>query len=82
MSTADPPTPPPASEVERRQQKLIQYFFLGAFLLVLWQISKLLAPFYVAILGSAILAVLVHPMHAFFLRRLSRWPNAAAVRAA
>ncbi len=79
MSTADPPTPPPASEVERRQQKLIQYFFLGAFLLVLWQISKLLAPFYVAILGSAILAVLVHPMHAFFLRRLSRWPNAAAI---
>lgn len=78
MSTAEPPPPPSPSDQERRQQKLVQYFFLGAFLLLLWQMLRLLAPFYIAILGSGILAVFFHPLHKALLRRLSPWPNLTA----
>lgn len=53
----------PSTPITR--QRLVQYFFIGVFLLVLWELLRLMSPFYIAVLGSAILALMVHPLHAW-----------------
>lgn len=64
------------------RQQLIPYFFFAVFLYLLWQVLVILSPFYVALLGSAILASLLYPVHAALLRRMPRRPNAAAALSA
>lgn len=60
------------------RQQLVPYFFFAVFLYLFWQVLVLLSPFYVALLGSAILASLLYPVHAALLRRIPRRPNLAA----
>lgn len=60
------------------RQRLVQYFFFAVFLFLMWQVLLLLAPFSIALLGSAILALMVHPMHDWVLRRMPKWPSIAA----
>ena len=52
-----------------RRQRLVQYFFFGVFLIILYQLLALLSPFFIAVLGAAILALMVHPLH----ERLRSW---------
>jgi len=60
------------------RHRLVQYFFFGAFLFLLWQTLRILSPFYVALLGATLLAFLVYPVHDRVLRRLDGRPNLAA----
>ena len=60
------------------RQRLVQYFFFAVFIFLMWQVLRLLAPFSLALLGSAILALMIHPMHDWVLRRMSKWPSVAA----
>jgi len=57
---------------------MVQYFFFAVLLTLLWQIIRILSPFYVALIGSAILAMLIHPLHEWVLRRLPRIPSIVA----
>ncbi|MFH2204476.1 MAG: AI-2E family transporter [Elusimicrobiota bacterium] len=70
----EPPRLPPAFD----RQRLIQYFFFAVFLLLLWQVVRILMPFYLALLGAALLALLTYPLHAWVARRLWRSPSIAA----
>ena len=70
--------PPPAlTRIDKR--RLFRYFFFGAFLLLLWQVLYMMAPFYVAIFGAAVLAILIYPAHAALLRRIGRANPAAGL---
>lgn len=57
---------------------LARLFFFVAFLFLLWQTLRILSPFYVALLGAAVLAFLAHPAHQALLRRLQSRRNLAA----
>jgi predicted PurR-regulated permease PerM len=70
---------PPALLTRLNRRRLFQYFFFGALLLLLWQVLTMMAPFYVAIFGAAILAILVYPAHAALLRRIPRANPAATL---
>lgn len=59
------------------RQRMVQYFFFAVFLFLAWQVLRLLAPFSSALLGSAILALLVFPLHEKLARRL-KYPSLAA----
>lgn len=72
----NPPRQSPLPEIPR--QRLVPYFFFAVFIFLLWQIIRLLAPFYVALLGAGILALLFHPMHDWILRRMPRYTSIAA----
>ena len=39
-----------------RHNRLVPYFFFGVFLLVLWELLKVMSPFYISVLGSAIVS--------------------------
>ena len=67
--------PPILTRLARR--RLFQYFFFGALLLLLWQVLTMMAPFFLAIFGAGVLAILVYPAYAALLRRIRR-PNLAA----
>ncbi|MBI3549734.1 MAG: AI-2E family transporter [Elusimicrobia bacterium] len=64
--------------VQFNRQRLIQYFFFGVFLLLIYQAVLMLSPFFVAILGSAILAMIAYPLHARISKKLPRYPSVAA----
>ena len=51
------------------RQRLVQYFFFGVFLIILYELLNLLSPFFLSALGAAILALMVHPVH----ERLKAW---------
>jgi predicted PurR-regulated permease PerM len=71
-------TPTPTLPKGINRQRLVQYFFFAAFLLLFWQGLRLLAPFIKALMGSAILALLVHPVHEWLLKRLPTYPSMTA----
>ncbi|MFH1725959.1 MAG: AI-2E family transporter [Elusimicrobiota bacterium] len=79
-STADPRAPADAQQglPAFSRQRLVQFFFFAVFLFLFWQVVRILAPFYVALLGSAILALLVYPLHERLARRMERHPSVAA----
>lgn len=60
------------------RQRLVQYFFFATFILLLYQVIRILAPFYVSLVGSAILALLIYPAHDWLARRMRRYPSTAA----
>lgn len=60
------------------QQRLVRYFFFAVFLFLLWQVLRILMLFYVAIMGSALLALLTYPLHERLLARLRGRPDLAA----
>jgi len=60
------------------RQRFVQYFFFAVFLLLLWQVLKILSPFYVSLVGSAILALLIYPAHDWLAKRMKGYPSAAA----
>lgn len=59
------------------KQRLTPYFFFGVLSLLLYQMLRILSPFFVAALGAAILALTLYPIHEKILARVRR-PNAAA----
>lgn len=65
---------PPAFQ----RQRLVQYFFFAVFLLLLWQVLRILAPFYLAILGASVLSLMTYPMHAWVAKRMAGSPSIAA----
>ncbi len=65
---------PPAFQ----RQRLIQYFFFAVFLLLLWQVLRILAPFYLALLGASVLSLMTYPMHAWVANRIKASPSIAA----
>jgi predicted PurR-regulated permease PerM len=60
------------------RQRLVQYFFFAAFILLAWQVLRILSPFYVSLVGSAILALLVYPAHDWLNKRIPNYPSATA----
>ncbi|MEK7388451.1 MAG: AI-2E family transporter [Elusimicrobiota bacterium] len=58
---------------------LAKWFFLAAFVLVLYAAVRLLAPLSGALLAAAILAIMIHPLHARLQARLRRPTTAAAL---
>ena len=60
------------------RKRLIQYFFFGVFLVILYALLNLLSPFFLAALGAAILALMVHPVY----ERLRMWLGAPQLAAA
>lgn len=70
----DAPELPPAFN----RQRLVQYFFFAVFILLLWQVLRILSPFYLALMGSAILALLTYPAHNWVSRRIRKYPSIAA----
>ncbi len=60
------------------RQRLVQYFFFAAFMLLLWQVLRILSPFYVSLVGSSILALLVYPAHDWLYRRFPKYPSVTA----
>lgn len=54
------------------RQRLVRYFFFGAFLFLLYQSGRLLFAFYLPILAAVLLVMLVYPVHA---RLLAAWPG-------
>lgn len=69
---------PQAGFAALNRQRLVQYFFFAVFLILFYQVLRMLAPFMVALIGAAILALLVYPMHAAISRRMRQYPSAAA----
>lgn len=61
-----------------RRHRLLQLFFFSAFALLIWQLLRILSPFYGAILGAAILSMLIYPVHAWMLRRAKGSPSGVA----
>ncbi|MBI5202817.1 MAG: AI-2E family transporter, partial [Elusimicrobia bacterium] len=61
-----------------RHHRLVPYFFFGVFLLVLWELLKVMSPFYISVLGSALVALMVHPLHERVRARVKRRALAAA----
>ncbi|MBI4249035.1 MAG: AI-2E family transporter [Elusimicrobia bacterium] len=59
--------------------ELFKYFFFGVFLFLLYQLILLLSPFFVAILGSAVLAFTFYPLHRWMVLQLPKSPSAAAL---
>jgi len=57
---------------------LIRVFFFSAFALILYQLFLLAQPFFTAMLGAAMLAMIFFPLHARLLRRLHS-PSGAAL---
>lgn len=65
-----------ASPISRH--RLFQAFFFGVFALTAWQLHRILANFYVALFGAALLGLVIYPLHERVMRRLGNRPNAAA----
>lgn len=64
------------------RQRLVQYFFFGVFLTVLYHLLKLLSPFAMAVFGAAIVALMVHPLHEAVRARLGTKPGGPHLAAA
>ena len=60
------------------RQRLVQYFFFATFMLLLWQVLRILSPFYISLVGSSILALLVFPAHDWLSKRMEKYPSTAA----
>ena len=58
---------------------LAKWFFLAAFVLVLYAAVRLLTPLSGALMAAAILAIMIHPLHARLQARLRRPSTAAAL---
>lgn len=69
-------TPPAEAPIERH--RLFRWSFFALFALTAWQCHLILANFYVALMGSGLLAVIVYPLHAALNRRCGGRPNLAA----
>ncbi|PCI40382.1 MAG: hypothetical protein COB53_01255 [Elusimicrobia bacterium] len=48
------------------------------FMVLLWQVVQILSPFYVSLVGSAILALLVYPAHDWLQKHMPAYPSLAA----
>ena len=59
------------------REVLVRAFFFGAFALILYQLFLLAQPFFTAMLGAAMLALIFYPLHRRLVRKL-RYPNVAA----
>src|SRR5258708_688632 len=57
---------------------LVRIFFFGAFALILYQLILLAQPFFTAMLGAAMLAMMFYPLHRRIVRAL-RSENLAAL---
>ena len=53
-----------------KREQLFRYFFLGVFLLLLFQILHILSPFYTGILGAIVLVLIFFPIHRFVLNKV------------
>jgi predicted PurR-regulated permease PerM len=71
-------TPLPSPPFSPDRKTVFRVFFFGAFLFLLYELLKLLSPFFSAILAAITLALIFYPIHAAILRRLGRWENLAA----
>lgn len=63
------------------KEQLFRYFFIGVFILLLYQILLILSPFYTGILGAIALTLIFFPLHRLILRAVGpkRGSLAAAV---
>ncbi|MBI4347311.1 MAG: AI-2E family transporter [Elusimicrobia bacterium] len=64
------------------RQRLVQYFFFGTLLVLLYQSARLLAAFYIPLLAAGLLAMSVYPLHRRVRRAMPRRPGAAAALSA
>jgi predicted PurR-regulated permease PerM len=80
MSTAS--GKPPGLSAAFSRERLVRYFFFAAFLFLLWQLLRLLSPFYFSILGSGVLAIVFYPMHNRILAKLRHADLAAGATTA
>ncbi|MBI5200224.1 MAG: AI-2E family transporter [Elusimicrobia bacterium] len=63
-------------------QRIVRWFFFGAFLLLLHQSVRMMAAFYVPLLAAGLLAMALLPLHRRLLARLPRHPYVAAAATA
>ncbi|MFA5140413.1 MAG: AI-2E family transporter [Elusimicrobiota bacterium] len=77
MSTAREPHAPPGLSAAFSRERMVRYFFFATFLFLLWQLLRLLSPFYFSILGSGVLAIVFYPMHHRVLTKLRHTDLAA-----
>ncbi len=63
-------------------QRLVRWFFFGAFLLLLHQSGRMMAAFYVPLLGASLLAMALFPLHRRLLAAMPGSPSAAAAATA
>jgi len=54
------------------REQLFRYFFIGVFLLLLYQVLLILSPFYTGILGAIVLTLISLPLHRLVLDILGR----------
>ena len=60
------------------RKTIFRAFFFGAFLYLIFQLLKLLSPFFTALVAAITLALIFFPVHAAIRRRLAGWDSLAA----
>lgn len=60
------------------KKTVFRAFFFGACLLLLWQLLRLLSPFFTALLVAVTLTLIFYPVHAALRRRMPNRPNLTA----
>ena len=60
------------------RSRMFRVFFFAAFAFAAWELLRILAPFTMALIGAAVLALVVFPAHQGLARRLSAAPTVAA----